>query len=153
VSALSEADEKELVCALIEDLNANFDLKLDPCPSLERGAVMLETSGDKKRIFVIGGSHMSQTVGFMPKDTISLAEPHFVASPAASAYISGRLQGYGPRPGDVMVMGLLSNSAFCGKYSSGLPLPPFRWGDGTYRVQGSLIAATPSVIKKRPYRQ
>jgi hypothetical protein len=142
-----------LVCALMEDLNANFGLKLDPCPSLESGAVMLETSGDKKIIFVISGSHMSRTVGFLPKDTISLAEPGFVAFTAASAYISGRLQGYGPGPGNVMVMGPLSNSAFCGNDSSGVPLPPLPWGRWYLPCAGVAHSRSSVNDKKRPNRQ
>jgi hypothetical protein len=87
---------------------------------------------DKKRILVIGGSHMSRTAGYMSKDTINLEEPGFVASAAASSNLLGRLQRHGPGPDNVIVMDLLSNSAFCGSDSCGVPLPPVGGGGGWY---------------------
>jgi hypothetical protein len=45
-------------------------------------------------------------------------------------------------------MDLLSNSAFAGADSEGMPLPTFSDGDGIYHVPGLLIAAPPSTIKK-----
>ncbi len=77
---------------------------------------------------------MSITASYMPKDTINLAEPGFVKSATASSNISGRLQGHGPGPGDVIVMDLLTNRAFCGSDSCGVPLPPVRGVDGTHHV-------------------
>jgi hypothetical protein len=71
---------------------------------------------------------MSRTAGYMSKDTINLEEPVFVASAAASSNISGRLQRHGPVPDNVIVMDLLSNNAFCGSDSCGVPLPPVGGG-------------------------
>jgi hypothetical protein len=95
---VTEKQERGLVHALIDDLNANFGFKLDPCLSHERGAVMLDQNADKKRIFVLGGSHMNKTACFMLPYTINLAEPGFTASSAATERISQRLLGYGTGP-------------------------------------------------------
>jgi hypothetical protein len=59
---VTEKQEKQLVHALIADLSANFGLKLDPSPSLERGAESLDQIHNKRRTFFIGGSHMNKTV-------------------------------------------------------------------------------------------
>jgi hypothetical protein len=150
VAPLTEKDEGELVYSLLKDINDNFGLNLDPYPTLERGAVTLDEGDRKKRIIIIGGSHMCRTISNMPKETVSLATPGFVAAPAVSSHVAETLRGYGPGPQDVIDMDLLSNSAFCGTDINGLPLPPCRGEDGIYHVQGLLVASPPSMIKKGP---
>jgi hypothetical protein len=62
--------------------------------------------------------------------------------------ISQRMRNYGPGPGDTVVLDLLSNSAFLGADSDGMPIQPFKGGDRGYHIPGSLTAAPFSVIKK-----
>jgi hypothetical protein len=108
----------------------------------------MDKSETNHRIFVIGGSHMCKTATFLPKDSVCLAEPGFVASSASSARISQRLQNYVPGPGDTVVLDLLSNTAFVGADSDGMPTQPVKGGDGLYHVIGSLTAAPTSVVKR-----
>jgi hypothetical protein len=93
-------------------------------------------------------AHIGRTHKYLPKETVNLSTPGFVASPAASTQIEETLWDYCPGSGDVIIMDLLSNSAFCGTDSNGLPLPPFRGEDDIYHVQGMLVASPPSMIKK-----
>jgi hypothetical protein len=65
---------------------------------------------------------------FLPKDTTCLAEPGFMATSAASGRILQRMRSYGPGPGDTVVADLLSNSAFLGTDSDGMPLQQFKGG-------------------------
>ncbi len=148
VSPLTEENEKELVGILLTELNANFGLSLDTCPSLERGAVTMDIPETNRRLFVIGGSHMSKTASFLPKDSVCLAEPGFVASSASTARISQRLRNYGPGPGDTVVLDLLSNAAFVGADSDAMPIQPVKGGDGLYHIFGSLTVAPISVVKR-----
>ncbi len=148
VAPLTEKTEKELVETILSELNANFGLNLDTCPALERGAVTMDRSESNRRIFVIGGSHMCKTAIFLPKDTVCLAEPGFVATPTTSGRISQGLRNFLPGTGDTVVLDLLSNTAFVGADSAGMPTQPFKGGDGKYHILGSLTAALTSVVKK-----
>jgi hypothetical protein len=71
-----------------------------------------------------------------------------VASSASSARISQRLRNYVPGPGDTVVLDLLSNIAFVGADSDGMPIQPIKGGDGLYHIFGSLTAAPISVVKR-----
>jgi hypothetical protein len=42
VSPFSVKKEKDLIGKILSDLNANFELNLDTCPSLEHGAVTMD---------------------------------------------------------------------------------------------------------------
>jgi hypothetical protein len=141
-------NEKVLVETILAELNTNFGLNLDTCPSLERGAVTMDKSETNRRTFVIGGSHMCKTTTFLPKDTVCLAEPGFVSTPNSSMRISQRLRNHAPGSGDTIVLDLLSNTAFVGADSAGMPTQPVKGGDGMYHVLGSLTAAPTSVVKR-----
>ncbi len=71
-----------------------------------------------------------------------------MASSASSARISQRLRNYVPGPGDTVVLDLLSNIAFVGADSDGMPIQPIKGGDGLYHIFGSLTAAPISVVKR-----
>ncbi len=148
VAPLTEKAEAELVHTLLKEIKDNFGLNLDLHPNLERGAVTLDDGDCKKRLILIGRSHMCKTHKHLPKETVNLSTPGFVATPAASTQVAETLRDYCPGSGDVIIMDLLSNSAFCGTDGNGLPLPQFRGEDGTYHVQGMLVASPPSMIKK-----
>jgi hypothetical protein len=49
---------------------------------------------------------------------------------------------------DMVVLDLLSNTAYMGTNEDGLPLPAFRADDGSYHVIGTLTTAPPTTIKK-----
>jgi hypothetical protein len=53
-SPLDEGQERTLVLALVSDLNANFGIKLNPTPSVEHGAVTLESMQENTKTMVIG---------------------------------------------------------------------------------------------------
>ncbi len=148
VAPLSGRAEAELVHTLLKEIKDNFGLNLDVHPNLERGAVTLDAEDPKKRLILIGGSHMCKTHKYLPRETINLSTPGFVAAPATSTQVAEMLRDCSPGTGDVIIMDLLSNSAYCGTDDNGLPMPPFRGEDGTYHVQGMLVASPPSMIKK-----
>ncbi len=148
VALLSGKAEAELVHTMLKEIKDNFGLNLNLHPNLERGAATLDDGDPKKRLILVGGSHMCKTHKYLPKEMINLSTPGFVAAPAASTQVAETLREYCPGSGDVIIMDLLSNSAFCGTDGNGLPLPPFRGEDGTYHVQGMLVASPPSMIKK-----
>jgi hypothetical protein len=91
---------------------------------------------------------MCKTATFLPKDSVCLAEPGFVATPTSSARISQRLRNFVPGSDDTVVLDLLSNTAFVGADSAGMPTQPVKGGDGMHHILGSLTAAPTSVVKR-----
>jgi hypothetical protein len=115
--------EKQIVYALIAELNKNFGLQLDPFPSLERGVVTQTGKKASERFIVVGGSHMLKMSAYMPENTACLAEPGFRAGPSTCGRISRRLTELAPDMGDTVILDLLSNGSFMGTSDDGMPLP------------------------------
>jgi hypothetical protein len=112
VAPLSEKAEAELIRTLLKEIKDNFGLNLDLHSNLERGAATLDDGDPKKKLILVGESHMCRTHKYLPKETVNLSTPGFVATPAASTQIAETLRDYCPGSGDVIIMDLLSNSAF-----------------------------------------
>ncbi len=51
-----------------------------------------------------------------------------------------------PGASDTVVLDILSNSAYIGTTADGLPRPPFRAVDGSYRINDSLTTAPPGTV-------
>jgi hypothetical protein len=140
--------EKQIVYALIAELNKNFGLQLDPFLSLERGVVTQTGKNTSERFIVVGGSHMLKMSTYMPENTACLAEPAFRAGPSTCGRISRRLTELAPGMGDNVILDLLSNSSFMGTNDDGMPLPLMPMSDGRYHVPGSLNLTPMSIIRK-----
>jgi hypothetical protein len=140
--------DRQIVFALMAELNKNFGLQLDPFPSLERGVVTQTDKTTSNRYIVVGGSHMHKMAAYMPENTTCLAEPGFRAGPSTCGRISQRLTEIKPSKEDTVILDLLSNSSFMGTSNDGMPLPMLPMGDGKYHVPGSLIPTPMSIIRK-----
>ncbi len=140
--------EKQIVYALIAELNKNFGLQLDPVPSLERGVVTQTGKNSSERFIVVGGSHMLKMSTYMPENTACLAKPGFRAGPSTCGRISRRLTELTQGMGDTVILDLLSNSSFMGTNDDGMPLPLMPMSGGRYHVPGSLIPTPMSIIRK-----
>jgi hypothetical protein len=62
---ITRENEKRLIYALMEDLNWNFGVGIDPCPSLERGVVTQVIDSKQGRLVLVGASHMNRLAGVM----------------------------------------------------------------------------------------
>ncbi len=148
IAPVGTETERQIVYALIAELNKNFGLQLDPFPSLERGVVTQTGKSTPERFIVVGGSHMLKMATYMPDNTACLAEPGFRAGPSTCGRISRRLTELTPGRGDTVILDLLSNSSFMGTSNDGMPLPVMPMSDGKYHVPGSLIPTPMSIIRK-----
>jgi hypothetical protein len=70
---LSPETEKRLLFALMDDLNKNFGVGIDPYPSLERGAVTQAIDSKQGRLVLVGASHMTRLATVMGPRAVSLA--------------------------------------------------------------------------------
>ncbi len=77
-----------------------------------------------------------------------MAYPGFRPDQGKVAELSTSLAGGGPGEQDVVILDLLSNVAFMGSDSDGLPTPAIRAGDGRYHIVGALTTAPPTALKK-----
>jgi hypothetical protein len=141
LSPLGEQEEKKLIGAIIESLVLHYGLVLDETPSLDRGMVTPVEKGSDGRIVVVGASHMYKMAEYLPVDSISLAYPGFKPSTESIVVIKEKLDALSLKPGDTVVLDLLSNSAYMGTDVNGLPSPAERADDGRYHIPGSLTMA------------
>jgi hypothetical protein len=145
---LEPKEEKMLLQSIIHDLMSNFGVSLNPEPNLDRGVETLADLNGVNRIFVIGASHMLRAAEFLPPNAISMAYPGFLPDQNKIAELSTSLAGGGPGEQDVVILDLLSNIAFMGSDTDGLPTPAIRAGDGRYHIVGALTTAPPTALKK-----
>ncbi len=148
VPPLSEVHEKRIVNALMEDLNLHFGVGVDPAPSLERGVAIQETDSDSARVVVAGASHMIRLAEAMGLETVSLAYQGFRPREPMISDLAGKLRSLELNNRDTVVLDLLSNSAFMGSDSNGLPTEAVRAEDGRYHIIGSMSVAPISCAKK-----
>ncbi len=100
------------------------------------------------RLIIVGASHMMRLAKHLPNSTVNLAYPGFKAGPHALAQVVSGLEELRPNKDDVVVLDLLSNSAFMGTDEDGLPTPAISGEGGTYHIPGSLVTAPGPAIKK-----
>jgi hypothetical protein len=91
---------------------------------------------------------MLKMSAYMPENTACLAEPGFLAGPAACGRISRRLAEMAPGVGDTVILDLLSNGSFMGTTDDGTPSPAVLMVDGRYHVPGSLVPTPMSIVRK-----
>jgi hypothetical protein len=109
--------------------------------------VMLPNHG-KARVVLVGASHMVRLAKKMGTNTISLAFPGFRPKEPNISEIAEELQKLNLSSRDTVVLDLLSNSAFMGTDSNGLPTETVKMTDGGYHVIGSLTVAPILCVKK-----
>jgi hypothetical protein len=148
VPPLSETNEKRIVNALMADLNLHFGVGVDPAPSLERGVATQETDSDSARLVVAGASHMIRLAEAMGPETVSLAYQGFRPKEPMISDLAGKLRRLDLDNRDTVILDLLSNSAFMGSDSNGLPTEAVRAKDGRYHIIGSMSVAPISCAKK-----
>jgi hypothetical protein len=96
------------------------------------------TDNEKARVVLIGASYMIRLEDNMGSDTVSLAVQGFSSREPTISEITDELQKLGLSNRDTVVLDLLSNSAFMGTDSYGLPTEVIRTEDVSYHVIGSL---------------
>jgi hypothetical protein len=121
---------------------------MDPTPKVERRIGTPAGVGSEGRLFVIGASHMCWTEEFLPDNAVVLADPGFHPEWTAIERVVRQLDELKIQENDCVVLDLLSNAAFMGTTAEGLPAAAERHVDGKYHIVGSLIAASPSLVRK-----
>ncbi len=148
IPPLSELHEQKIVNALMEDLNLYFGVGVDPAPSLERGVVTQETDSENARVVLAGASHMIRLAESMGPETVSLAYQGFRPREPMISDLANKLRSLKLNSRDTVVLDLLSNSAFMGSDTFGLPTEAVRAEDGRYHIVGSLLVAPISCAKR-----
>jgi hypothetical protein len=106
------------------------------------------TDNEKARVVLVGASHMVRLDEKMGPNTVSLAFQGFRPKEPTIGEIAMELQTLNLNSRDTVVLDLLSNSAFMGTDSNGLPTETVKMTDGGYHVIGSLTVAPISCVKK-----
>jgi hypothetical protein len=106
------------------------------------------TDNEKARVVLVGASHMVRLAEQLGTNTISLAFQGFRPKEPNISEIVVELQKLNLNSRDTVVLDLLSNSAFMGTDSNGLPTETVKMTDGGYHVIGSLTVAPISCVKK-----
>jgi hypothetical protein len=148
IPPLSEPNEQKIIFAMMEDLNLYFGVGVDPTPSLERGVVTQEADSEAARVVLVGASHMTRLAESMGPETVSLAYQGFRPMEPMIADLLNKLRSLRLTSRDTVVLDLLSNCAFMGTDTSGLPTEAVRAEDGRYHIVGSLSVAPVSCAKK-----
>jgi hypothetical protein len=126
-------------------MNVELEPVLKRCSS---GPALKSSSG---RIFAIGGSHISRTVGGLVSlnlEVVNLSKPGWIANKKTIAECAEKLATYGFGEKDIVVIDPLSNSVFCGADLEGNPTDPTRGDDGKWHIVGELVFRHKSVLKK-----
>jgi hypothetical protein len=144
----SKAKEEKLIMALITVLNDTYGLRLNKNPNFERGGSSTAADAAPGHIILIGASHMMRLAEHLLPCTVNLAIPGFKATTVATMQIAQKLKSLNPGPDDILILDLLSNTAFMGTDEDGLPSPSFPGGDGTHHIPGSLTVAPTAAVKK-----
>jgi hypothetical protein len=84
---------------------------------------------------------MTTMVSYLPGGTVSFASPGFKVMLSALVQLALRLVALPVTKDEMLVLDLLSNSAFMGTDSRGLSLPTFPGEDCTCHIPGSLSIA------------
>jgi hypothetical protein len=106
------------------------------------------TDNEKARVVLVGASHMVRLADKMGPDTVSLAYQGFRPREPTITEMTRELQKLELSNRDTVVLDLLSNSAFMGTDSYGLPAETVMIEDGRYHVIGNLTVAPISCVKK-----
>jgi hypothetical protein len=97
---------------------------------------------------VAGASYMIRLAETMGPETVSLAYQGFRPREPMISDLADKLRSLKLNSRDTVVLDLLSNSAFMGSDSYGLPTEAVRAEDGRYHIIGSLSVAPISCAKK-----
>ncbi len=127
---------------------ASFGVLLNPDPVLKRRVETPADSIGTNRFIVIGASHMTRLSEFLPPNTTTMAYPGFRPDQSKIAELCAGLSRGGTGEQDIVILDLLSNVAFMGSDSEGIPTPAVRAGDGRYHIVGALTTAPPTALKK-----
>jgi hypothetical protein len=122
-------------------------LDVSPGETFKNLSTSVDNAGEG-RLVIVGASHMCRTAEYLSTECISLAYPGFKPDRDKIQDIAKRLESLKLGPDDRVVLDLLSNSAYMGTDSDGLPTPSHREGDGSYHILGSLTTAPPTNLKK-----
>jgi hypothetical protein len=148
LSPVNTNDERTLLKSIIHELMGSFGVSLNPEPVLERRVATPADPNGTNRFVVIGASHMTRMSEFLPQNTTVLAYPGFRPEKCKIAELCGDLARGGTGQQDVVVLDLLSNLAFMGSDSDGIPTPAVRAGDGRFHIVGALTTAPPTALKR-----
>jgi len=151
IPPFSENMEREIVGAILRELNEEFGLELDTDPDLTRVADPVPAH-DHGRTVVMGASHMRRTAQALiasGTNVVDLTVPGWSPTKDSLADLGTRIRNLNLGNRDTVVVDLWSNSALLGTDEMGFPSKPFKSAeDGKYHVPGRLQAAPATIFDR-----
>jgi hypothetical protein len=151
IGALSEDAELKIMCALMDEINDVMGFDLDTYPDLTRIHKSFVGIRPANRIIIIGASHTKRIAGssaFKNHKVVDLSVPGWKPDTKNVEKLCAQLDQISLTASDTVVLDPLSNNAFCGTNSDGVPEPMFKDCSGKYHCPGSLSMITQHMSKK-----
>jgi hypothetical protein len=149
---LSENGEKEVIEALMMEINDLYALNVDTSPNLDRcsGSKTPEDSQiSGGQIFIIGSSYAARVAGGLAEfnlDIVNLTKPGWVADENSRSELRAKLGIHKAGPGDIVVIDPVSNDTFCDTDAKGNHIDPEKI-NGKWHIHGQLLVRTKSYLK------
>jgi len=155
IRAFSEEEESGVILALLQEVDANFGVKIGN-PSFNRccATVGTEDSGGSKFV-IFGGSHAARIAEQLSKlgaNTEVYTRGGWLLNKETATEMCNKIRDLDVGEGgidDVVVIDLLSNSSFFGTSEDGVPEIAKKDGAGKYHIEGDIMVATPAMARAK----
>ena len=136
--------EKKIICGLLKDLNANFDLGLDTAPDFTR--TRKKEPAERPKILMIGASNAGRAAAEFEErgyTVLKICTPGWRANKDPVQQILPKVQEALKqlKESDVVIIQCLDNTAYYSRTEEGGDIP-IRKYDNKFHVEGDLVLAT-----------
>ncbi len=136
--------EKKIVCGLLKDLNANFDLRLDIAPDFTRAKQ--KEPAERPKILMIGDSNAGRAAAEFEErgfTVMKICTPGWRANNDPVQQILPKVQEALKqlKESDVVIIQCLDNTAYYTRTKEGGDIP-IRKYDNKFHVEGDMVQAT-----------
>ncbi len=149
------AEEEKVIMGLLSDVESTYGIKTGS-PLFERSCATEQTGGEgSKRLAIVGGSHakrIGENLESLGVQVLNCAVGGWTLNKTSGEALTARITGLDIGTStieDVVVLDLLSNSAYGGTDEEGCPQPAQKLSDGKWHVIGDITPQPPSVIRAK----
>jgi len=149
IPALTQQQEEAVICKLLSELNASYEVGLDPSPSFDRCVEPGFTVHRTERTVFGSGLHMHNITGVLTtasKDVIDLLFRGWRTTKANIDKLASSIAALKLTDSDTVFFDFCSNSAYMGTDRNGLPAAAEKMLDGKHHLQGDLQTAPRQVF-------
>jgi hypothetical protein len=142
IKAATPAQEKLVICSLINELRTKMALDLDANPSLERGMALQARHRKSVDFLIVGSSNAQRLMTALSEMGYSVGLSHSanlrIYRGSTDLLMTQTQEAIKDLDPGTVIYHLLDNSIFCARDWDGSRRPPRRMEDGKYHVMGEL---------------